>query len=376
MLKEFIETHKQEIMNTWEDLHKIPELGREEVKTSAYLKEVLAKHGIAAQAITPTGFIAEVDSGKPGLTVGLRADMDALPYKDEQGKLYCVHACGHDAHMTMGLWTLIALKELGLVKSGKVRGLFQPSEEKDNGAMDMVEGGAAKGLDELYGVHIRPIQELRYGQASPALLHGARYEAKITVHGKEAHGARPHLGANAIDAAALIIMAINAIWLNPVESWSCKAVKISGGSLATNIIPNEAEILLDIRCANNPLVKELMTRLATAVKGAAASVGCTADLEEVSGGPAADYDPEAVEHLRQAIVSVIGEENTVGPIVTSGSDDFHCYRYMDPNLKTAFLALGTDAAPGLHDVHMAFKHEAMYTGIEILATCLAGRVGE
>ena len=85
MLKEFIEAHKQEIMSTWEDLHKIPELGREEVKTSAYLKDVLAKHGIAAQAITPTGFIAEVDSGKPGITVGLRADMDALPYKDEQG---------------------------------------------------------------------------------------------------------------------------------------------------------------------------------------------------------------------------------------------------------------------------------------------------
>lgn len=373
MLKEFIEAHKQEIMSTWEDLHKIPELGREEVKTSAYLKDVLAKHGIAAQAITPTGFIAEVDSGKPGITVGLRADMDALPYKDEQGKPYCVHACGHDAHMTMGLWTLIALKELGLVKSGKVRGLFQPSEEKDNGAMDMVEGGAAKGLDELYGVHIRPIQELRYGQACPALLHGARYEAKITVHGKESHGARPHLGANAIDAAALIIMAINAIWLNPVESWSCKAVKITGGSLATNIIPNEAEIILDIRCGTNPLVDELLSRLDTAVKGAAASVGCTAEFTTTSGGPAADYDAGCVEELRKAIVAVIGEENTRGPIVTSGSDDFHFYRYELPSLKTAFLALGTDAAPGLHDPKMTFNHDAMYTGIEILTTCLAGR---
>jgi len=375
MLKEFIRMHKQEIMATWENLHKIPEIGHEEVKTSAYLKKVLADHGIATQAITPTGFIAEVDSGKPGLTVGLRADMDALPYKDEQGHPYCVHACGHDAHMTMGLWTLIALKELDLVRSGKVKVLFQPSEEKGCGAMDMINAGAAKDLDELYGVHIRPIQELHSGEASPALMHGARYEGKITVHGKQAHGARPHLGYNAIDAAALIIMAINSLWLNPVESWSCKAVKITGGSLATNIIPNEAEIILDIRCATNQLVDELLAKVETAAKGAAMSVGCTAEFTTSCGGPAADYDAGCVEALRQAITAVVGEENTKPAIITSGSDDFHCYRLEDPSLKTAFLALGTDAAPGLHDPRMTFNHEAIYTGIAILATCLAGRVG-
>lgn len=374
MLKEYIESHKQEIMQTWEDLHKIPELGREEFKTSAYLKKLLAAHGIEPKAVTETGFIAEIDSGKPGLTVGLRADLDALPYKDAEGHSYCVHACGHDAHMTMGAWTIIALKELGLVKNGKVRGLFQPSEEKGCGAMDLIKAGVAKDLDELYGVHIRPIQELKDGDASPALMHGARYEAKVTVHGKQAHGARPHLGYNAIDAAALIIMAINAIWLNPLDSWSCKATRITGGGLASNIIPNEAEITLDIRCATNQLVEEMMAKLKTAVEGAAMSAGCTAEFTTSSGGPAADYDPAAVEALRQAIEAVVGKEHTKPPVVTSGSDDFHCYRHEDPNLKTAFLALGTGATPGLHDPRMTFDHDAIYTGIAILATCLAGRV--
>ena len=373
MLKEYIKNHTAEIMQTWNDLHAIPEWGFKEFKTSAYLQKQLEAHGIKCQQMTETGFIAELDSGKPGLTVGVRADIDALPYKNEAGETYYCHACGHDSHATMALWTMFAMKDLGLVKTGKLRGVFQPAEEIF-GAPSMISAGAGKGLDEFYGVHIRPIQEIRYGKASPALVHGSYAIAEVTIQGTTAHGARPHLGYNAINAAAMIVMSVNSIWLNPAESWSVKVTRIHSGGDVVNIVPDKATLSLDLRAATNPLMDELRTKLQMAVENAAAAAGCTAQLNIGECVPGAEYSPECVEHLKEAIKDVLGEENVGAPIITPGGDDFHCYHMADKNLKTAFLALGADATPGLHNPQMTFNHDAMLSGVEILTTALAGRV--
>lgn len=374
MLKDWVKNHEQDILRTYQELHEIPEWGFEEFKTSAYIEKMLTEHGIPVKKVTETGLVAEIDSGRPGLCVGLRADIDALPFTDENGKTYYCHACGHDSHIAMGIWTLLALKELGLVKSGKVRGIFQPAEEKLTGAKAMIKAGAAKGLDEYYGVHIRPIQEIPFGKASPALWHGASTMAEVVVTGQTAHGARPHLGANAIDGAALVILALNSIWMNPADAWSAKVTRIHSGGAIVNVIPDKAVLSLDIRAAGNPLMKELIAKIETACQGAAAIAGCKAELRLGDSVPAAEYDPDCIDVLAAAITDVLGRENCVSALVTPGSDDFHEYKVADPGLKTAFLALGSDAAPGLHNPQMKFNTAALVPGVEILGTALAGRV--
>ena len=374
MIKETVEKQKAAILQTYKDLHNIPEWGYEEVKTSAYIKEHLEAKGITVKRVTDTGLVAEVDSGKKGPCVGLRADIDALPFVNEKGETHYIHACGHDSHVTMAMWTLMFMKELGLVKKGKIRVIFQPAEEKLTGAKSMIKAGAAVGMDEFYGVHIRPIQELAYGKAAPAVWHGGATQAEVIIHGQTCHGARPHLGANAIDGAALAILGINSIWLNPSDPWSAKVTRIHSGGSIINQIPDKAVLSMDIRAATNALMDELMGKIRKAIKGGAEAAGCTAELNIIGDVPASDYDPECIKAVAEAISEVLGADNLAKEIVTPGSDDFHEYKKADPKLKTGFLALGSDAAPGLHAPNMCFNTDAIITGVEILVTALSKRV--
>lgn len=369
-----VEAHREDILRTYGDLHAMPEWGLEEFKTSEYLKARLGEAGVPVRQLTETGFVAELAGAEPGPKVGLRADMDALPFKNEAGETYYVHACGHDGHSAMGLWALLVLKELGLVKKGLARVIFQPAEERLVGAKNMVAAGAGKDLDELYGVHIRPIQEAKLGQAAAALWHGASTVAEVTITGKAAHGARPHLGVNAIDGAALAILGINSLWANPAQQWSAKVTKISGGGVASNIIPDKVTFTVDMRAETNPLMEELKTKLTAACTGGAAAVGGTAEVKILGSVPAAEYDAEAIDNLGEAIKEVLGPEGLIEPIRSPGSDDFHEFKMADRNLKTAFLALGADCTPGLHDPRMTFDPEALVTGTKILALALARRL--
>jgi amidohydrolase len=374
-IHEAVEKHRDEILKTYADLHAIPEWGYEEVQTSAYIKQKLEDKGLRVERMTETGLVAVLNGVEPGLTVGLRADIDALPFQDKEGGTCYMHACGHDGHTTMGIWTLLLLQELQLVKKGCVRGIFQPAEEKLTGARSMIKAGAAQELDEFYGVHIRPIQELKVGTAAPALWHGGSTMAEVTFKGQPAHGARPHLGKNALDAAALAIMGINAVWVNPAEQWSAKATRLHCGGAQANFIPELAELSLDIRAATNPLMAELVAKVQDACVGAALMANCEAKFVVRAAVPAAEYDEEAVRNLGEAIKETVGEANYVPPIITPGSDDFHDYRKANPQLKTAFLALGAGATPGLHAPDMHFEIATLVTGVEILVRALAKRVG-
>lgn len=374
LIHEAVEKHRDEILKTYADLHAIPEWGYEEVQTSAYIQQKLEDRKLQVDRVTETGLVAVLYGSQPGLNVGLRADIDALPFEDKEGGTCYMHACGHDGHTTMGIWTLLILQELQLVKKGSVRGIFQPAEEKLTGARSMIKAGATQGLDEFYGVHIRPIQELRVGTAAPALWHGGSTMAEVTFKGQPAHGARPHLGRNALDAAALAIMGINAVWVNPAEQWSAKATRLHCGGAQANFIPDRAELSLDIRAATNPLMAELVDKVQNACVGGALMTGCEAKFVVRAAVPAAEYDVETVQNLGEAIVETVGEDNYVPPIITPGSDDFHDYKKADAHLKTAFLALGAGATPGLHAPDMHFDITTLLLGIEILVRALAKRV--
>lgn len=310
-----------------------------------------------------TGLIAEIGSGEKA--IGVRTDIDAL-WQEVDGVMQANHSCGHDAHMTMAIGTLLVLHRLNAQKKGRVKFLFQPAEEKGTGALKFIEEGLIDDLNYLYGVHVRPIQELRDGQCSPAIMHGAGRFVTGEIIGEDAHGARPHLGQSAIEIGAAIVQELNRVKLDPMVPHSVKMTKFQAGGDSSNIIPGKAHFSLDLRAQTN----EVMQQLATKVEAIFAHISSLHEVEihykTTADIAAAQVDTDAVQLMGQAIVETIGKEKMVPPIITSGGEDFHFYTLKRPELKATMLGLGCGLTPGLHHPEMNFNHEAIFTGIEIL----------
>jgi len=353
------------VEDIYKTLHGMPEIGFSEYRTSEFMANALQKAGYEVKTgVGRTGVVGVIQGGKPGPTVALRTDMDALSH-NVKGKEMCIHSCGHDSHCAMVLTAAEVLATQG-VKVGTLKILCQPAEEILKGALAMIEAGAADGIDILFGIHLRPIQEARTGQATPALYHGASYIMEAAVTGLAAHGARPHLGINAADAAVAVVQAVNAIRLNPVIPWSVKTTRLHAGSSILNVIPDRAELAFDLRAQNNQSVEELIERVKQAVARGAATVGAKAEVTIKGGVPGAEYDPFLVDIARQAITSVLGPEGLLDPIVTPGGEDYHYFTKNVPGLRAAYIGLSCDAEPGLHHPDMHFNLAALSKGVAIL----------
>ena len=355
----------EQITKLYQTLHQMPEPGFEEVKTSAFLAQRLQDAGYEVQTkVGGTGVVGILRSKKTGQVVALRADMDALRHV-VNGKVCAIHSCGHDAHSTMVLTVAEEVAKRGLA-SGTLKIIFQPAEELLFGALRVIEDGAIDDVDILLGMHLRPAQEAIRGQATPALCHGASKMIEATLTGRPAHGARPHLGINAIDAAAAVVNAINAIQSNPVIPTSIKTTKLQAGGPALNAIPDKALMAFDLRTQENAAMEELVQKARRAIEGAAASVGATASINILGGVPAAEYTPEIVTLAQAAIVHVLGTEGLLPATITPGGEDFHFYIKHKPTLKVGYLGLGCNLLPGLHHPDMKFDVAALPDGINIL----------
>ncbi len=347
-------------------LHTIPERGFDEEKTAAFVEKELRSFGYD---VTPnlngkTGIMAVYDSGMPGPVVALRADMDALGHIID-GKPCAIHSCGHDAHMSMLLAAAKIIKADGLVNKGKLKLLFQPAEELGTGAKSLLEAGVIDDVEYIFGAHVRPLEEAHYGQASPAIHYASSSKMIVTFHGKPAHGARPHLGVNAIDAAVAAVNAVNAIHLNPTANYSAKATRFICDAGVTNSIPSTAVVTWDLRAQYNDIMTELRAAFKPAVEAAAATVGATVTIDDSEKIPAAELHEEATALLRESITDVVGEDNVLAPICTPGGEDFFFYTAAKPELKAGFFGLGCDLTPGLHHPLMKFNVDALDTGVSI-----------
>lgn len=355
---------REYVQDVFNFLHKIPEQSHKEVKTSAYLADELEKYGfeVIRNVSGGTGVLGILDSGKPGPVFGLRADMDALAYEVD-GKIVYRHTCGHDAHSAMVMAAAREIASKG-IKRGKLYIIFQPAEETLSGCLEMIKSGLFNDMSEVVGIHLRPIEEAKLGQATAALWHSACAPTRIKISGKSAHGARPHLGINAVDAAALCVNAINAIHANPSISHSIKVTQLMTGAGAINIIPEEVTVGIDIRCSQNDEMNTIIEKVKRAVNGAVAAIGATAEVD-IKFCPGASYDDELIQTNASAIREVLGEEGLVPDIMTPGSEDFHFFSNQ-LNCKSGYLGLGANLTPGLHSKDMEFDHDALYHGAEIL----------
>ncbi len=355
------------------ELHEIPELGFHEKKTSDYVAAKLEALGLKpVRGIGGTGVVAYIDGKEPGPTVMLRADMDALPFTID-GKPVCIHACGHDSHVAMGLAT--AARLVGKVKKGRVKLFFQPAEETLLGAVRSLEDGVIDDVDIAFGAHVRPIQDIPDGTVCPAVRHTSSTFIRVDLKGKTAHGARPHLGKSVVEAAVLATNALNAIWVNPLKAWSAKVTSIECKSAASNIVADKGYLIIDARAEDNPTMEELLAKIKTAINGACSAVSVECEIVFPGGViPAAVYDEELVEETAQTIKNVLGADKLAKPC-GGGGEDFHFYVQKKPSLKAAYIGVGTGATPGLHDPTMTMNPESLRNGVAVLEQLILNKVG-
>ncbi|WP_456277541.1 M20 peptidase aminoacylase family protein [Bacillus sp. AK128] len=366
-IQEWISQNEERIESTYHYLHENPEISWEEVNTTAFLCKQLERLGIPYETFDDhTGVVGYWGNQDEGPTVGIRADIDAL-WQMVDGKWQANHSCGHDAHATMVLYSIICLKELGITPKGRVKIIFQPAEESGNGAKAMIQKGVIDDIDYLLGTHVRPIQELPFGVASPAIYHGATTLLKGQIRGVQAHGSRPNLGINVVDSLGAIILAVNSIKLDPTKSASVKVTVVKAGGDNINIIPDYAEFGIDIRAQENEVMEELIEQVKHAVMTAGSANKAEVKIETLASMVAAEPSVGLESIVQKVIKEALGEENVASNPVTPGGEDFHFYKTIYPNLEATMVGLGTGLQPGLHHPKMSFNIKALHNGVKILS---------
>ncbi|MFS0553565.1 M20 peptidase aminoacylase family protein [Brevibacillus sp. 179-C9.3 HS] len=363
-LQQTVAARKESIAETFRHLHENPEISWKEVETTRYLADRMRALGLRVTTFDDcTGLVAEWGEGKP--VVGLRTDIDAL-WQEVNGEWRANHSCGHDAHMTLIVETVEALVAAGYQPPGTLKILFQPAEEKGTGALKLVEKGVVDDIDYLYGVHLRPIQEMANGTAGPAIYNGAAMFLYGEITGVAAHGARPHLGINVIEVAGAIISGLGQVHIDPMVPTTVKMTMLQAGGESYNIIPDKARFALDLRAQTNQAMDTLVNRVRQMIDGVAESFQARIEIQPGSRMVAAEVDEQAKAFMEQAIVDVLGKENLRAAPVSPGAEDFHYYTVERPHIKATMLALGCDLVPGLHHPLMHFDRQALDKGVAIL----------
>lgn len=356
-----------ELIHHWfQHFHAHPEISLHEVETTNKLAEILDSLDITYYRFDDvTGLVAEI--GKGDEVIAVRADIDAL-WQEVNGTFQANHSCGHDANMSMVLGALAYLKDKDL--TNRIRFIFQPAEEKGNGANAMIEQGVIDGVSYLFGIHLRPMEELSFGQVSPAIHHGAAVFLEGKIQGVDAHGARPHQGKNAIDVLFAIQQLLKNIYMSPFEPYSVKLTKVQAGSESLNIIPGSASFAIDLRAQSNSVLAQIKKQVKLGLTIISELHQVTISSDWIDSTPGADVSEDAAAIAEEAIRKVVGDTNTMPAVVTPGSDDFHFYTIHDPKLKATMIGIGADLKPGLHHPDMTFNHEALEIGAKVLAQTL------
>ncbi|HEX2925018.1 MAG TPA: M20 family metallopeptidase [Ruminiclostridium sp.] len=359
------------------DFHMHPELGLSEYRTSEKIKSYLEEMGI--EYLTYEGstcVVGLVRGAYPGRTVAIRADMDALPicesnevsYKSEVNGI--MHACGHDAHMTILLGTARFFAGIRDQLKGNIKLLFQPAEESVGGAYDMIESGCMKEpeVDYVTGLHVMPylpcgVIETRYGA-----LNGASDDIGIIIKGRKTHGAYPEGGIDAIAAAAQVISALQTIAsrnVSPLDSMVLTIGMINGGT-AGNIVADEVNMTATLRTASKEIRKLAKQRIIEIVSGVSSSLGAVGSVEINEGYEALINDSTVVDVIVESANEILGKGNVLMKEKPSlGVEDFS---YFVNVCKGAFYHLGCgNAGKGitspLHTDSFDIDEDCLHIGV-------------
>lgn len=337
-------------------LHEYPEVSHEEFKTTESIRGWLAEAGIRVLDYgLKTGVIAEVGGLHGGPVIALRADIDALPIHEETGLAYSskipgrMHACGHDFHTASVLGAAYLLKQQEAELTGTVRLIFQPAEERAEGAEIVLASGALEGVSAIFGMHNKPDLPVgTIGIRSGALMAAADGFA-IEVEGLGTHAAVPESGNDPIVAASHIVTALQSITSRNVGSLESAVVSVTRfhSGTAWNVIPDKAVLDGTIRTFEQDVRTRVLARFQEVVHGVAAALGTHAELRWVKGPPAVHNDPSLAELTVQA-----AERTGLTVVDTPPSPAGEDFAYYQKQIPGFFVFMGTSGSREWH--HPAF----------------------
>lgn len=355
--------------------HAQPELGFQEHRTSQRVAELLEGFGINVhRGLGGTGVVGTLRNGD-GPTIGIRADMDALPMQ-ELGELQhksahagCMHACGHDGHTAILLATA---QHLSVTRnfSGTVHFVFQPAEENLGGAQKMIDDGLFElfPMDAIYGLHNWPGYPAGQVVINPGPMMASLDTFEIKLTGKGCHAAMPDRGADPIVAAAELVLGLQSIVsrrLSPLDSAVVSVTQIQAGE-AINVIPESAVLKGTVRCLQTPVRAKVQRLIGEFVEQLPVAFGVAGVLTYNVGYPVTENDPEAAAQVRRAAVAAVGEEHVQwGCNPSMASEDFS---FMLQACPGAYVWLGVDGeqpSAALHNPYYDFNDQVIEPGVAV-----------
>lgn len=341
-VKELAKEQESYVIQCRHYLHSHPELSTKEVNTTRFIKEELEKMGVEVQEFEGiTGCVGTIKGDKPGKTVMLRADIDALPITENPGKSYCslnpgvMHACGHDCHTSMLLGAAKILSAHRDEIHGTVKLIFQMAEEIGRKSEEYVKRGALEGVDAIFGMHIWsavPSGKVNF-ESGERMACSDRFTIKI--HGKSSHGSAPHEGKDAIIAGAAAIQALQTIpsRINNPFNALVVTVGIFNGGTKENIIADQAELTGTVRAFNREFRNSMPEVIKSVVEPVVKGYGCSAEVDYYFGpSPLINDHEDLVQIARGAASKEMGEDALIPLKKMTGAEDFSVYMETVPGV--------------------------------------------
>ena len=341
-VKELAKEQESYVIQCRHYLHSHPELSTKEVNTTRFIKEELEKMGVEVQEFEGiTGCVGTIKGDKPGKTVMLRADIDALPITENPGKSYCslnpgvMHACGHDCHTSMLLGAAKILSAHRDEIHGTVKLIFQMAEEIGRKSEEYVKRGALEGVDAIFGMHIWsavPAGKVNF-ESGERMACSDRFTIK--THGKSSHGSAPHEGKDAIIAGAAAIQALQTIpsRINNPFNALVVTVGIFNGGTKENIIADQAELTGTVRAFNREFRNSMPEVIKSVVEPVVKGYGCSAEVDYYFGpSPLINDHEDLVQIARGAASKEMGEDALIPLKKMTGAEDFSVYMETVPGV--------------------------------------------
>jgi amidohydrolase len=367
----------QKDMTGWRRyLHENPELGLECHETAAFVVERLKEFGVdeVHSGIATSGVVAIINGQGAGPTIGMRADMDALPMTEETRAEWAskrdglMHACGHDGHTTMLLGAAKYMCETRRF-AGRIALIFQPAEENEGGGRIMVEEGMMERFDikEVYGIHNVPNHPIGHFFTTPGPLMAGADTFHINIKGCGGHGAYPHETRDPVMAAVQIAQAFQTIVtrnLHPIDKLVISVTQIHTGTV-DNVIPETAYMNGTVRHFNPDVQDMVKTRMGEICAGLSTAMGVEVDYKYREGYPPTINHADQAAFATDVARDVAGDAAVDGNTgVEMGAEDFS---YMLESRPGAYLFMGIGNAAGLHNTHYDFNDDALPHGASFFA---------
>jgi amidohydrolase len=376
-----------ELIEVRRNFHREPELRFEEHRTAETVEDLLRPLELSVRSgVAGTGLLADLRGERPGPTVALRADMDALPIRDAKDVPYAsrrdgvMHACGHDAHMTIAYGVLRVLEPLRSILPGTLRVVFQPGEEvpagEKSGAAEMIKAGALESpeVEAIVGLHVWP--ELPAGTVGlqPGVTMAAADSFIVEVRGESSHAGEPHKGKDAIFAASSLVVQLKALLgreIPPGEPTAINVGTIRGGA-SQSVVADLVELSGTLRSLGGARRERLLRSMQQISEGVSSETGCSVRLRVSDTFPPVVNDPDLYGRALEVLPETLGSDRMrVLTNVPMTADDFAHYLEAVPAL---YVKLGCAPAQGsvypLHHRCFDIDERVIWTGVETISSIL------